>query len=952
LFLISLLPLCSKALLSFDEHHIITGKFISHLEQLPKRPPYLTPALCSFIVQDCAAVLKQKAVAPLLQKRLMKIPHFIISGYYDLSPEDQEKQLKILQAFRVFFRTDLSSNQQDLMKSWLKFIKTSSKGIKTKELFSLLLEEGDQLYLVVSPLSDEALKGVLIEKPAGLWVSELQAAYWKTLGEKLFGHIQLSSHLKESHWSSLKHAASYIASKRAYQDIFLDVTNKIAKDDPLQVEAVWACKEQLLSTYSIANSEGQLSQWFALVEQLLSRKTSSSLSLKNLTCILSSSQAFSSLSELVAMLKEAPASQVTQTILYKRISKVLSGPQGNAGKKEIYFADLFDRAFSSNEGLNFLAHFVKVLGNRPLKRRSDSEVAMLNQLIAQAAKLKVYNNKKLVDKLTSHAIEFWPMWLRRERIRSALQLNTDNLAHSGLLDELVRLEKSVGIDTTTKWMNAIKEKVELPIILIGEITKKFSSKQWVLNADIFNHLKTSSVENWKEKLIDHHKDLDNVRKPEELVQLMLIDGIGMNNNIKHLLEDEKENSIVDLIPKIHRKYQDLERQLNDEASLKEYIKKLRSQIKDDISENKETFLQTNKNESWVNFLALLMCAVKKAYDFIPRDTQLVALLAFFDSFKSSNGRLANISTSEGKSLITQMLSVACVLRGEQVDILTSSKELAERDAIDAQGLLHLFAIQVTNNCDMHCDASEQERTRRYAESQVIYGDSGSFQKDLLLTRYFDRDIRKKSGTRLLLDEVDSMLIDNADRTLYISHDLDDFVHLRTLFLTIWHCVNSKDCAVNSKKNREKIEKLVLQKMREKILKTPKTLKKFIRNRLALWIQSAYSARELEVGKSYTFVNKPQYEGRPLIVDLATGVEQANSQWSNGLHQFLQLKHRGKLSKESLRAIYISNLIFFKEYGKNICGMSGTIGLEAEMALLNTTYEVDFFNLPRFKRELE
>jgi hypothetical protein len=981
LFLISILPLCSETLLSSKSRRNITGKFIESLEKRPNKPTHLMSALLVIILQDCENLLKQKTLVPLLQTRLMKVLYVIAADYHALTEDAQDGRLKILQAFRDFFIKNTSNTQNTFMKNWLGFVKSRCKGMKVRELFSLLLEDDKQLFLAVSPLRDKekALGEILSKEPVGLWVSELQKSYWKALGDDWFGHLRLPSHADDKQWTDLKQSESYIATKRAYQDFFLELKQEIADSDVSKVDEVWACKEQLLLSYSIATSENQMSAWFELIAQLNKKRADASftLSLKNITRILSSAHHFSSLDLLVSIIKNAPDNQVTQTVLYERIKQRLGGTQGDKGAKTIQFDALIDPVFSSKDGLRFLAAFVKMLSKRRLKQRNDSEVAMLNQLIEQAIKLKVYKNKDLVDKLASHAIEFWPMWMRRERIKGPLQLDMSNLSHVALVDELVRLEKETGVETTKKWINFLKQQVVLPIVIIKKITNKFSSKQWVLNDSVFKRLKEdTSIEKWDAALVEHHKNLGQERKPEELVQLMLADGIGMNDGVNHLLKGGESSSMIKLMEKTKEKYEALKADfekagLKEEDGLKNAIVKLKQQIKEasgrdektenqdkkskdkgaeQSSENREYFLQTNKGDAWVNFLALLMHAVKRAYNFIPRDTQLIAMLAFFDSFQSDRGRLANISTSEGKSLVTQMLSIACAFRGEQVDILTSSKELAERDAREAKPLLNLFGVQVTNNCDMQCDDSEDERTLRYAENQVIYGDAGSFQKDLLLTRHFDRDIRKKSGTRLVLDEADLMLIDNSDRTLYISHNLDDFVHLRTLFVAIWHCVNSEDCALDSKRNRNKVEKLISQKMREGVIETPKTLKKFIKNRLAVWIQSAYSAKALEAGKPYTFVNKPKYLGRPMIVDLATGVEQANSQWSNGLHQFLQLKHRGKLTKESLRAIFISNLTFFQEYGQNICGMSGTIGLKAEMDLLDKTYHVDFFKLPRFKRE--
>ena len=92
----------------------------------------------------------------------------------------------------------------------------------------------------------------------------------------------------------------------------------------------------------------------------------------------------------------------------------------------------------------------------------------------------------------------------------------------------------------------------------------------------------------------------------------------------------------------------------------------------------------------------------------------------------------------------------------------------------------------------------------------------------------------------------------------------------------------------------------------------------------------------------------------IIIDCDTGVDQTNTQWNEGLHQFLQLKHQCKTSLLSLKAVFISNISFFKMY-KHIYGLSGTLGSESEKEFLKSTYNVDFLTVPvalpsKFKEE--
>jgi preprotein translocase subunit SecA len=126
--------------------------------------------------------------------------------------------------------------------------------------------------------------------------------------------------------------------------------------------------------------------------------------------------------------------------------------------------------------------------------------------------------------------------------------------------------------------------------------------------------------------------------------------------------------------------------------------------------------------------------------------------------------MAQISTGEGKTLITALLVVYHVLdnwsNGRRfVDIITSSSVLAEANVKEMQWFFDLFGIVVANNCDAACTEDESLRCKRY-NSDVIYGDMSSFQRDILLSNFFSE--RKITGGRktgaIVVDEAITFLI--------------------------------------------------------------------------------------------------------------------------------------------------------------------------------------------------
>uniref|UniRef100_A0A914PJ29 Chloroplast protein-transporting ATPase n=1 Tax=Panagrolaimus davidi TaxID=227884 RepID=A0A914PJ29_9BILA len=440
---------------------------------------------------------------------------------------------------------------------------------------------------------------------------------------------------------------------------------------------------------------------------------------------------------------------------------------------------------------------------------------------------------------------------------------------------------------------------------------------------------------------------------------------------------------------------------------------------------KESF-KTSFPENTDNDLAMLLMVDEMIFQtrgFRLRDNQKLAVLC---ALKSKESILQQIATGEGKSLIIAAISIISALKGHTVNIVTSSSTLAKRDVESPapKGCTDLYAAFGISAAHI-CVEDSGLRQSIYASSNIIYGDLTSFQRDYLLDTFYGMNIvGGRKFDIILVDEVDSMLLDQGSNMLYLSHEIPDFELLQPLFVRIWQIINA---AVSSQGNIEFATEAVYRKvydtmfyaidltqleglfgctdyeaknlrthlLRDKIVELDgrftdesanavnarielisnevskslkdrlqfvvrqifdqqklfisKHLHNFIRQHLKEYVENAKSALFMKEGEGYQIdcahMNSSiSYEPRVIIVEQGTGVDLPTTQWSNGLHQFLQLKHGCRLSAVSLKAVFISNVSFLKKF-EHLYGFSGTLGASAERLQLSTMYNLDCISIP-------
>ena len=339
---------------------------------------------------------------------------------------------------------------------------------------------------------------------------------------------------------------------------------------------------------------------------------------------------------------------------------------------------------------------------------------------------------------------------------------------------------------------------------------------------------------------------------------------------------------------------------------------------------------------------------------IPYNTQIVSLLLFLHA--NDSGLLQQVKTGEGKTLVVAMLAAAKALLGYHVDIVTSNRDLAQMGMTKCQPFFKQLGLQAAVNCTEDDDTNQQAY-----KSHIVYGDVGSFQRDVLTEESkpggtsFSARYSDLSRNCLLVDEVDNMFLDKAQHMLYLSHETATLKHLEYLLIMIWSAVLS----VNEK-NELPVDKVTTQLAHKLailidngMIVIPEYLKDFCKKKLKCWVQSAYEARLMDVDDQFVIGSKTQHCAVSQIypIDKQTGIEQYNMKWADGLSIFLELKFQRPLSTESLRAIFISNKRFFMRYGKQLFGLTGTLGSQSSRSLLQKVYNIKTVEIPTNKPKL-
>ncbi|CAF0774599.1 unnamed protein product [Didymodactylos carnosus] len=348
----------------------------------------------------------------------------------------------------------------------------------------------------------------------------------------------------------------------------------------------------------------------------------------------------------------------------------------------------------------------------------------------------------------------------------------------------------------------------------------------------------------------------------------------------------------------------------------------------------------------------IMAVIKRAIyldlNVEPRAIQLVSVLIVLDS-NHQRGRLLQILTGEGKSTIVSILAVIKALEHKKVDIVTSSMVLAKRDARKRQIFYNMFNLTVACNDDVTSYVSGQKACY---QADIVYGTCSQFQFDILRHEYSLLDTRKDRGYDVvIIDEVDSMLIDENSTIARLADPLPGMEYLNPLLYGICQSVNNdEEVEANRDGIVEQIKDLINNP--KPAIKIPCHLHDFVHQSIPSWVDHAIRAK-IEYRLDHHYLIKTDEIGVKRITPIDysnTGVIQCNTTFSNGAHQCLQIKHGLKMTPLTVTTNYMSNVGLFTRYKNQIYGFTGTLGSESAKDLLRKVYNVDTIVIPSFKEK--
>ncbi len=331
--------------------------------------------------------------------------------------------------------------------------------------------------------------------------------------------------------------------------------------------------------------------------------------------------------------------------------------------------------------------------------------------------------------------------------------------------------------------------------------------------------------------------------------------------------------------------------------------------------------------------AVVREASKRVFGMRHFDVQLLGAIALH------NGKIAEMRTGEGKTLMATLAVYLNALTGRGVHVVTVNDYLARRDA-EWMGRLYSFLGMSVGVVVPQQD--NDEKMAAYA-ADITYGTNNEYGFDYLRDNmeYQAQDRRQRELAYAIVDEVDSILIDEARTPLIISGQADDNTELYVRMNVVPPMLTRMAGEPKPQEPEPEGDFWVDEKGQQVYLSEAGQIKvEQILSKIGLLPEgeSLYSARNITLVhhlmvalRAHNLFFRDQHyvvqEGEVIIVDEFTGRLMVGRRWSDGLHQAVEAKEGVKIQNENQTLASITFQNFFRMYDK-LAGMTGTADTEA------------------------
>ncbi len=399
--------------------------------------------------------------------------------------------------------------------------------------------------------------------------------------------------------------------------------------------------------------------------------------------------------------------------------------------------------------------------------------------------------------------------------------------------------------------------------------------------------------------------------------------IFKNSNQQEL---EKLKNIITAINDKENEYQSL-----SESDFKEKTAKLKKTVQNG---------SVNIDQIVSDSFALVREAAKRTLGERHYDVQLAGGLVLH------NGKIAEMKTGEGKTLVSTLPAYLNSLTGKGVHIVTVNDYLAKRDS-EWMGKVFDY-LGISTGC-ITSGIDDIERKRNY-ECDITYATNNELGFDYLRDnmKYELKEMVQRGHNFCIVDEVDSILVDESRTPLIISGKLEDKTTLYSISNDFIKHLQSSDYELDEKNKNviltdtgvDKIENLLTQKniLKNNNFYDPENLDLVHHTNQAL-------KANLIFRKDTDYIVK---DGKVQIIDEFTGRVLGGRRFSDGLHQAIEAKENVKIEEENQTLASITYQNYFRLY-KKLAGMTGTAMTESEEFF--DIYKLNVVSIPTNKKML-